>query len=82
MFPAHCASLDALRARGKDLLVLFRSGWHYEPAMGLNNVIRSVLPSLAPELTYLGLNIADGENARRHFAEISRETWKRSAPTC
>lgn len=69
-FPAYQPALEALRARGKDLLIPFRSGWYYEPAMGMSNSIKSVLPALVPDLRYDGMTIADGETASRQFVQL------------
>ncbi len=69
-FPARRDALEGLRARGKDLLVPFRKGWYYEPAMGMSNSIKSVLPALVPDLTYDGMPIDNGEMASRHFVQL------------
>ena len=75
LYPAHRPALESLRARGKDLLVPFRAGWYYEPAMGMSNSIKSVLPALVPDLTYDGMAIANGEAASRHFAQLLNGTF-------
>lgn len=68
--PEHRSGLTALLERCKDLIVPFRSGWYYVPAMGTSNSIKSVLPALVPELGYDHLAIPNGEVASRHFLEL------------
>ena len=69
-FPHHAAALEALLARCKDLIVPFKKGWYYDPAMGTSNSIKVVLPALVPEMTYDGLAIADGLDASQRFQAL------------
>ena len=59
MFPDLAEHLLAIRDNVKDLLVPFRAGHYYLPAMGGSFSIKSVLPALFPddpELDYHALN--------------------------
>jgi hypothetical protein len=62
-FTEHAAVLLATNGRMVDLLVPFRSRFLYHPAMRGSASLKSVLPTLVPELSYAGLGIADGETA-------------------
>jgi hypothetical protein len=56
-----------------DLIKPFRA-WHYwVPEMGGSFSIKSVAPALAPDLSYDGLEIADGQAASRAFEGLVRE---------
>jgi hypothetical protein len=74
--PRHRVALDALRARGKDLLQPFRKGWYYDPAMGMSNSIKSVLPALVPDLRYDALAISNGDAASRLFLDLLRGRYR------
>jgi hypothetical protein len=70
LFPASRARLEAMIARCKDLIIPFKRGWYYHPAMGTSNSIKAVLPALVPELTYDGMAIGNGADASRLFLEL------------
>lgn len=59
-FPDRRTEIEARLPRMDDLIKPFR-GWHYWlPAMGGSFSIKSVAPAIAPELSYEGLEVADG----------------------
>ena len=75
-FPHHARAIDGIIDRCKDLIVPFKKGWYYDPAMGTSNSIKAVLPALVPELSYSGMAIADGEAASRQFVAMLTGTYE------
>ena len=74
-FPDLAAHLTNIRENIIDLLVPFREGHCYTPAMGGSFSIKSVLPALFPdndELNYHNLNplVQNGGNAMTIFPQI------------
>jgi hypothetical protein len=69
-FPERRPEIEQRLPRMDDLIVPFRA-WHYwVPAMGGSFSIKSVAPALAPELTYEGLEIADGLTASLAYERL------------
>ena len=68
-FPELAPALQAAVDRIVDLLPIARHHY-YHPAMRGSWSIKVVAPSLAPELSYDGLVVADGGMAMEAFAEI------------
>jgi len=68
-FPEAAPQLDAAIARFVDLLPLTRDNY-YHPAMRGSWSIKAVLPTIAPELSYDQLEVADGGTAMQAFAEM------------
>ena len=66
-FPEDADFLCDLIERLVDLYDIFRSRWFYMPEMGNSASIKSVLPAIAPELSYGDLEISDGGNASSLF---------------
>ncbi len=66
-FPEDKKFIDQLINRFVDLLVPFRSGWYYLPAMGNSASIKSVLPAIAPDFSYDDLEISNGGDASNIF---------------
>jgi len=56
-----------------DLMVPFQKKYYYTPEMKGSYSIKSVLPSLVPELGYEGMEIADGGTASAAFESLYYE---------
>jgi hypothetical protein len=61
-FPEFGDRIDAIQARLFDLLPIVR-GHTYHPQYAGSYSIKSVLPALVPEITYDGMEIANGQDA-------------------
>lgn len=59
----HKAFLDKAIPRVWDLLGVFRGGIYRDPAFNNSNSLKSVLPVIAPGLTYQGMNVKNGADA-------------------
>jgi hypothetical protein len=68
-FPDLAPALDAISARFVDLLPLARNHYYHRDMRGSWS-IKAVLPTIAPELSYDGLGVADGAMAAEAFAEM------------
>ena len=62
-FPAYATYLKKINDRMVDLLTPFSKRHLYHPEMEGSASLKSVLPAFAPDLTYEGLAIANGEIA-------------------
>ena len=71
-FPEHRSALEKINSRMADLLVPFRSRHLYHPEMKGSASLKSVLPAFAPEMSYEGLAIADGEAASIRYLSCIR----------
>lgn len=71
MFPDLAAELSTLIGRLVDLLAVVR-GHVYYPLFRGSYSIKTVLPAMIPDLSYAGLDIADGETAITRFAKMAR----------
>jgi hypothetical protein len=73
-FPDLKSALDGIADRIVDLLPVMRQHY-YHPAMRGSFSIKALLPTVAPELTYDGLDVKDGTGAQAVFEEaINPET--------
>ena len=54
-------------------MVPFQKKWYYTPEMKGSYSIKAVLPALVPELSYNGLNIADGSSASVAYDQLIEE---------
>jgi len=73
-FPKHAPALGAIRDRIVDLLPIAREHYYHRDMCGSWS-IKDVLPTIAPELNYSDLEIADGGMAQDAFEEmISSDT--------
>jgi hypothetical protein len=61
-FPEFVDQIDAIKARLFDLLPVVREHT-YHPAYAGSYSIKSVLPALVPEMTYDGMEVANGTDA-------------------
>ncbi len=69
-FPEYKEPLYSIIHRLEDLMIPFRrKDWH-TPSMGRSYSIKTVLPLLAPELSYSDLEISDGGDASSRFAAL------------
>lgn len=68
-FPDLASALEAIIERVVDLLPMARDHY-YHPAMRGSWSIKAVLPTIAPELAYDDLMVADGGMAQQAFLEI------------
>ncbi len=68
-FPDLASALGNIISRIFDLLPVARENY-YHPDMCGSWSIKAVLPTIAPELAYDGLEVADGGMAQEAFAEI------------
>jgi hypothetical protein len=73
-FPAYKSDLEKINARMVDLLVPFRSRYLYHPEMKGSASLKSVLPAFAPDLSYDGLAISDGEIASIRYLSCIKDT--------
>ena len=69
LYPALAPRINALIARIKDLLPLFRKHY-YHPAMRGSTSLKAVLPTIAPDLAYDDLEVANGMMAQEAFQRI------------
>ncbi|NNM66346.1 MAG: DUF2779 domain-containing protein [Burkholderiales bacterium] len=69
IFPAFAPRIDALINRLVDLLPLFRKHY-YHPAMMGSTSLKDVLPTIAPDLAYDDLEVANGTMAQEAFQRI------------
>jgi hypothetical protein len=60
--PEHAERINAIQARLFDLLPVVREHV-YHPAFAGSYSIKSVLPALVPEMTYDGMQVANGQDA-------------------
>jgi hypothetical protein len=73
-FAQHKTDIDQRISRIKDLMEPFRRKLYYEPEMQGSFSIKSVVPVLAPELTYDTLEVQDGQMAMDAFVRLQNET--------
>jgi hypothetical protein len=69
-FPEHRQAIEQRLPRMDDLIKPFRAWDYWLPEMGGSFSIKSVAPALAPELSYEGLEIADGLAASRSYEQM------------
>jgi predicted RecB family nuclease len=70
-FPEFADRITAIQARLFDLLPLVRAHT-YHPAYAGSYSIKSVLPALVPDMTYDGMEIANGQEAGLAWASLIR----------
>ena len=73
-FPQYSAKIDNMISRVVDLMGPFRSRHLYTHDMKGSYSIKKVLPALVPELTYEGMDIADGGAASSSFMKLFNES--------
>lgn len=69
-FPDLAPALSAMADRLVDLLPVTRATWYHRDQRGSWS-IKAVLPTIAPELDYGGLQVKDGEQAQAAWREIT-----------
>jgi hypothetical protein len=77
-FPEHADRINAIQARLFDLLPVVREHT-YHPAYAGSYSIKSVLPALVPEMTYEGMEVANGQDAGLAWESLVRGAWMRRA---
>ena len=70
VFPEYSNELKGIVNRLKDLMIPFQQKWYYTPEMRGSYSIKSVLPSLVPELSYNDLEIKEGGTASNTFLSM------------
>ncbi len=70
VFPKYKKRIEAVNERLVDLMIPFQKKWYYSPGMKGSYSIKSVLPSLVPELSYSNMEIADGAAASHMFYNL------------
>lgn len=70
-FPEFADRITAIQARLFDLLPVVREHT-YHPAYAGSYSIKSVLPALVPEMTYDGMDVADGQSAGLAWESLVR----------
>lgn len=70
LFPNQAETVEAWINNMKDLMMPFRRRDYYHWLMKGSYSIKAVLPALAPELSYEGLAIADGDAAMEGYRRI------------
>ncbi|MGC6402524.1 MAG: DUF2779 domain-containing protein [Flavobacteriaceae bacterium] len=73
-FPEYSNELIEIVNRLKDLMVPFQQKWYYTPEMKGSYSIKSVLPSLVPNLSYDDLEIKEGSTASTTFLSMVNGT--------
>lgn len=73
-FPQYSTEIDSMISRVIDLMKPFRSRHYYTPDMKGSYSIKKLLPALIPNLTYEGMDIADGGAASAAFMKLYDES--------
>ena len=71
LFPDLAKPLEAILDRIIDLLPIIESNIYHPSFRGSFSITR-VLPALVPDLSYAGLEIANGDTAITRFAKMAR----------
>ena len=72
-FPKYSKDIEDRIERIVDLMLPFQKKYYYTPEMKGSYSIKSVLPALVPELSYKGMEIADGGTASTAFESLYYE---------
>ena len=75
--PEFAERIKRIQARLWDLLPVVRHVYH--PAFAGSYSIKSVLPALVPEMTYEGMEVADGQDAGLAWESLVRRRLPTSA---
>ncbi len=73
-FSKYAEQIEERISRIKDLMILFRQRSYFAPEMKGSYSIKSVLPALAPELSYQELEIKEGGLASIAYESLWNET--------
>ncbi len=68
--PRYAKRIELLYERIKDIMIPFQKKYYYTPEMEGSYSIKYVLPALVPELSYKGMEIADGGTASLAFESL------------
>jgi len=69
-FPPYKIELEGIINRLEDLMPVFRRKEWHAPSMGRGYSIKTVLPLMAPELSYETMEIANGGDASSQFLRL------------
>ncbi|MDD5309759.1 MAG: DUF2779 domain-containing protein [Deltaproteobacteria bacterium] len=72
--PSRADELRSRIARLMDLNAVFRGRHYYSAAMKGSSSIKAVLPALVPEMSYAGMEIAEGMVASGAYASLPAQT--------
>lgn len=72
-FPKYAKETEERIERIVDLMLPFQKRYYYKPEMLGSYSIKSVLPALVPDLSYKGMEIADGGTASAAFESLYYE---------
>ena len=76
LLPQHKEALDAINTRILDLMDPFAYGWYIDAEFRGSASIKSVLPVLAPDLSYKDLDVQEGGSAQRLWMDaILRDNY-------
>ena len=73
-FPQFANDIEERLTRIKDLMLPFQKKYFYKPEMQGSYSIKKVLPALVPDMSYDGLEIAEGGAAMNAFESLIYET--------
>ena len=73
-FPEYQAQVLDINSRVVDLMTPFSKKHYYSPEMKGSYSIKMVLPALVPDLSYEGMEIADGGAASSSFMKLFNES--------
>ena len=73
-FPEYADDIEKINLRLKDLMIPFQNRYYYTPEMRGSYSIKKVLPALVPNLSYSGLDIAEGGQASNAFTDLYTQT--------
>lgn len=80
-FPEFTDRINAIQARLFDLLPVVREHT-YHPSYAGSYSIKSVLPALMPEMTYHGMQVANGQDAGLAWKSLTRGVLARAEREC
>jgi len=74
LFPHHAAGIRSIIDRLVDLMTVFQSRSYYVREMNGRYSIKNVLPAMCAEMSYDGLEIANGDMAMNAFSALQNMT--------
>lgn len=74
-FPNYAEQLEAILNRIADLYLPFKQGHYRHPEFEGSSSIKKVLPVLVPELSYMDLEIQEGNTASTIYASILEDDF-------
>ena len=80
LLPEFAGRIENIQTRLWDLLPIVRNHV-YHPAFAGSFSLKSVLPALVPEMTYEGMDVANGTEAVMAWEALVHGGWVRSSAT-